>query len=145
MIQSNEKVLKIVGAYFVPSVGVNVLTESDESVTIQFHPGYDWEEIKFASAFYDEPPKDTDNGLLYNQELKLTIAGDEEELQGRISELISAKPIIKFEYDNGVSKVVGDKENYCQLLSKFSSEGFITKRDITLGRQSPQPALFLNS
>jgi len=144
MIQSTDKVLKIVGVYFVNSVGIEEIEESGQLVSISLYDGYTWEEIKFSEAVYNEPASETDQGILYNQQLELVMAGDDATIQARLKELETAKPVVRFEYDNGTSKVIGDKENWCKVFNSGSSEGFVTKNDVTITRSSSCKAFFLS-
>lgn len=143
MIESTSKLLKIVAVYFAPSSSIDSIVQNGQNATVNFLGDEDWEEIKFTAASYAEPSKETDNGIIYNQLLRLMLAGDDILLQKRVFEIISSKPIFRFEYDNEVSKIMGDTQNYVKLLPGFSSEGFTTKNELSLARQSHQPALFL--
>jgi len=143
MIESTDKVLKIVAAYFAPSNGIEEIAENGNQATVTFYNGYAWEQIKFSECAYEEPAGENDNGTVYNQKLSMVLAGDDETIQERLLEIETAKPVFRFDYDNGVSKIMGDKENYCRFLHGGSSEEFITKNDITITRTSAYKAFFL--
>ena len=143
MIEATDKVLKIVGVYFAPSDGIEEIEESGQNATVTFYDGYDWEQIKHSEASYNEPASQTDNGIIYAQQLAIVMAGDDATIQERLKELETAKPVFRFDYQNGTSKIIGDKENYCQVLSSGSSADFVTKNDVTVKRSSSYKAFFL--
>jgi len=143
MINSEEKILKIVAVYFAPSSYISNIIENDENATITFHEQRTWEEIKFAKAQFSESENETDDGAVIKQKLNLLLAGDDETIQAAIKLLKVSKPIIRIDYDNEVSKLIGDTFNYCQMLKEFNSEEFETKREIQFVRNSSKSALFI--
>ena len=143
MIESNNKLLKIVSVYFLPSVGVEEISENYPSASITLYDGYDWEEIKFTEASYKEPASETSDGTLYQQSLQMVLAGDDATIQARLLELETSKPIIRFDYHDGTSKIFGDKENYCKVLAGNDSTDFVTKNYVIITRSSSYRAFFL--
>lgn len=144
MIESTQKLLKIVGVYYAPAIHFLSIVQTGQSAEVLFHDGHSFEEIKFSEAVYSEPVDTTTDGDIYKQNLSLIVAGDDPDLQEKILELKNSRPILKIEYDNGVCKLIGDKENYCKITDGFNSEMFITKRNLTFERLSHQAALFIS-
>jgi hypothetical protein len=143
MIESIEKILKIVGLYWVPASYVDEIEDYVGSISIKFYPGRAIEEIKFASAIFGETPSETVNGTLYKQKLEIVMAGDTSVLRKKLKEIKDNKPIFLIEYDNSTFFLLGDKYNYCQLSDSFESENFESKNTISITRQSPNRAMFL--
>jgi len=143
MIESTDKLLKIVGIYFAPSYFFNSIEENNQEATITFHSGRNWEEIKFTSASFDEQESDTDHGSMYKQKLNMVMAGDDKTVQERFIELKFCRPVFKIEYDNEKSKVIGDTYNHCNVMIDYSSENFETKRSIVANRNSHATAPFI--
>lgn len=143
MINSEEKILKIVGIFFISADFISSLTEEDEIATIDFYNENTWEEIKFSEANYTEQEIDSVDGTSYKQILSLILAGDDSTLQLAIKNLKTSKPVFRIEYDNGQFKLIGDKYNYCKLTNNFDSENFITKRQLTATRTSTTAAPFM--
>jgi len=143
MIESSEKLRKIVSIYQVTSIGIEEIIEDGQTASIAFYDGYEWEQIKFTTATYAEPGIKTDHGTRYDQQLQIILAGDDETLQDDLIELENSKPIFRFDYDNGDSKLIGDTENYCEVINSKSSEEFETKNAIIISRLSSYPAFFL--
>jgi len=143
MVESTEKILKIVGIYFAPLEYLASIVPNNQTVSIAFHQNRAWEEIKFASAQFDETETETDSGSIFRQRIKLVLAGDDAALQLDLLEMKTCKPVIKIEFDNEKSKFIGSSENYCNMNFDSSSINFETKKEISFERQSSHPALFI--
>lgn len=143
MIDTNEKILKIVGVSFAPSNFISSISQVDETATLTFHVGRTWEDIKFAEANYSEPETDSVSGNIYKQKLSIVLAGDDADFQASIKTLQTCKPIFRIEFDNGNYKLIGSLENYCSVSNDYSSENFETRRELNATRLSHVPAPFL--
>jgi len=143
MVQSTEKLLKIVGVYWIDSTLIDEIVENGQEVSVTLVDDNEFEELKFTEAKYEETAKDTVNGTAYDQKLDIVLAGDDKTIQQALIDIETSKPVFKIEYDNGTSKLIGDKENYCQVLTSFSSIDWVTKNDVTVTRSSTCKAFFI--
>lgn len=103
-----------------------------------------WEDIPFTpgTANYDEPAKDTANGILYNQALQIFFPGSDPENLEFLNSYTGKPIIIKITYSNGNEKIIGDKNNPAKLLPSYSVGGK-TGRNFDFRRQSNSPAFNL--
>lgn len=95
-----------------------------------FQPAKAWKKIYNTPASIDYKEKQIDGsaGTIYDKELQLYFPGNDQASQDELTG-ISRRPIlIKFDYQDGVSKVVGLKENPAMLsldLESSAKTGFI--------------------
>ncbi len=145
MIKSENKLLNIVSVFIASVFDIDSITELGENATLVFKSTKDWEEIYFikGSLEYKELSSTTDVGLLYAQELTFSVPGDDSTIQEQLHSYKDMPVVIRFDYDSGVSKIIGNMENWIDVLNDFSSVDFETKRLIRLLRNSTKPALFL--
>jgi hypothetical protein len=143
MIESTEKLRKITGLYICKADDVLRINEIGENAYITFNGQNTWEEIKFTECSFAEPSSKSDDGFVYNQKLQILMAGDDSAFIASLKDYQANKPIIKFEYDDGTAKILGNKQNYCELMFSSSSENFETKSMLVFTREDYKPALFL--
>jgi len=145
MIKSENKLLKIIAVYIALVSDIETLTEDGQTAALTFASGKDWEQIYFVdgTALFKEPAINTDAGTIYNQQLNLTLPGDDQEHQEKIISYMNKPVVIRFDYDDDSKKIIGDLNNYTELTPDFSSQNFETKRELEFLRDSSKPALFL--
>jgi len=143
MIESTEKLRKIVSVFWIDADVIDEIVENGQEASISLIDDNEFEQIKFTEANYNEDASDTANGILYQQKLNMVLAGDDKTVQQALIDLEVSKPVFKIEYDNGDMKLIGDKENYCKVITPFSSENFVTKNELNITRSSSCKAFFI--
>lgn len=106
--------------------------------TVTFISGESWEDIYGSpkSIKFSEPPKESSAGIYYNQQLILNFPGDDE---GNLSDhynLDELGMVVKFTYNNGMSKIFGDKHNPAIMRCDFSTNDSKTGSLIKFTRKS---------
>lgn len=101
-----------------------------------------WNEIYFTkgTASYEEPAKDSASGILYNQALKIFFPGSDPDNMEEFEAYIGKPIVVKFKYNNGKEKIIGDLDNPAKMLPSYSV-GNKTGRVFDIKRQSELPAL----
>jgi len=119
------------------------INEIGQTAYITFSGQYDFEEIKFTQCAFAEPSAETLDGNVYKQKLEIVLAGDDLDLSELLIDYQKSKPIIKIEYDNGDLKLMGNKQNYCNMTINNDSENFETKTVLSFTREDYKPAPFI--
>lgn len=115
--------------------------------TVTFVDGESWEDIygSPASIKFSEPAKDNPVGIYYEQQLILNYPGDDIDNLSSLYNLEDLGMIVKFTYDNGMSKIIGDKQNPAIMRCDFSTDGAKTGTSIKFTRKSPDRAFIFES
>lgn len=146
MIQkSGNTPLVIVSVSYALLSEVDAITSNqNDEVEIVFNGDNSWKEFygTFESIEFAEPEENTPAGSLFNQQLKLICPGDDPLIRKQIFALNQRELIVKFEYSNLTSKILGEIQRPVFLTSGFQSKSFETFREILFSTQSYQPAKF---
>lgn len=138
----SQRIFKIYYQYNLNVASINEGSTQFKRI-ITFNGSYGWELFYHTpgTAFFKEPKKDTDAGLLYNQKLDFYYPGEDE---GNIENFINfAKPvIIKIVYTSGQMKIIGDKENPVKIYDDLNI-GDKSGRNINIEHESIDPAFWL--
>lgn len=96
---------------------------TDNHKTVLFQAGQNWLEIYKVpkDVNFDEPIKRTDAGNLYEQKLQLSFPGDDESNLADFNNLEHRPLIVKFEYDNSKSKLIGEVNNPVTASISYST------------------------
>jgi hypothetical protein len=101
----------------------------------------EWKQVKFSSADFQET--DETNGEPVKQELTILISGSEKEAERTIRELCGRELLIRLQYSNGETKVIGTEDN--PVLLSHSSSGVPAVQTIYSKRNSAEKAKHLQS
>jgi hypothetical protein len=88
-------------------------------VSVRNYPGNEifiageWQPVRFSSADFQET--DETNGEPVRQELTILISGSEKETEQTIRELCGQELLIRLQYSNGETKVIGTDDNPVSL------------------------------
>lgn len=100
----------------------------------------DWLDMGISSAEFKESQT---NGEMAQQELKVTIADSSEENEKRLRGVVYSEIILRIDYTNGDSLVVGT--NTCPVRISMERSGSPGKLVLSVKRSSPEPSKFLRS
>jgi hypothetical protein len=116
-------ITRVFFAYAYNIGAINVGNDDNHKVVI-FKPGKDWVEIYKVpkNVNFDELPKKTDAGILYDQKLSLIFPGDDESNITDLGDLEIIPLVIKFEYDNKKSRFFGDANNSVKASAPYSAD-----------------------
>lgn len=92
------------------------------STTITFSEG-DWQPVYFSpgTAKFSEPHKLTAAGPEYKQKLNFRYPGENSPIQGDLDLLERLPVIFRFDYNDGVSKIIGTREVPAEFSSDYDS------------------------
>jgi len=145
--KNSETALRIVQMQFAKTSSIKTCTaNSDQSVTITFEDGYNWSNFEHTldTIKFSDDDDFVNAGLLFNQKLLISFAGDDLEAQSEIINLLYEYLIIKITYHNGAEKLIGSLKQPVIVNRKFSSQGFTTKRNFTFTCKALYPARFIS-
>lgn len=106
------------------NIGAITVGSDDNHKQVIFKPGNDWVEIYKVpkNVNFEESPKRSDAGILYDQKLSLMYPGDDETNITDIDALESKPLVVKFEYDNKKSRFFGDTDNTVKASAPYSAD-----------------------
>lgn len=99
-----------------------------------------WSNMGMSSAEFKESQT---NGEIVQQELKVTIADSSEENEKSLRGVLSSEIILRIDYTNGDSLVVGT--NTCPVRISMERSGSPGKLILSVKRSSPEPSKFIQS
>lgn len=97
-----------------------------------------WSDMDISSAEFKESQT---NGEMVQQELKVTIADSSEENEKKLRGVFSSEIILRIDYTNGDSLVIGT--NTCPVRISMERSGSPGKLVLSVKRSSPEPSKFL--
>ena len=131
-IETNKETLIIVDVQYAKIVNVEkVVKNPDNTVSVVFNEGEGWKDFYFTllSLKYKEPHSFKDFGNLFKQSLTFTHPGDGYDFSG----FLNYHYIVKFQYQNGKEKIIGDMENPALFKIDFEQHRIVIE-PIIFGR-----------
>jgi len=135
---NRDKTAQICGVYYL------AISEAE----IEDHPGVDtiavsgkWEKIPFSKVEYLE--KQSGSGQFIKQEFSATVTGMNQEEEEKIRKAANVHLLIRIDYTNSVSKVVGNENIPVALIVEMG--GSPSTYTISFKRSSPEFSKYFKS
>jgi|GEM_PF-3378984 len=110
-----------------------------------FATGIDWKELDFTpgTAKFQEQSKRVAAGKYYEQKLTFNFPGDSIESYPDMEIIRSNKLIIRFDYEDATSKIIGDKDYRTLLDEDFLADKNTTKNELQFFCNHPDKSYWL--
>lgn len=101
---------------------------TDNLKVVNFQPGFLWQDIYFSpgSAKFIEDGKHVDAGKLFEQKLSFKFPGDASDYIDQLEDLNELPGIVRFDYNNGISKLIGSSQIPAYFKSSSQSDANAT-------------------
>lgn len=95
----------------------------DNHKIVVFKPGKSWNEMYSSPVGmqFEEPPKNTDAGTLYEQKLSKFFPGDDESNISDFADIENRPLLALFFYDNGTARFIGSIGNPAEISLSYST------------------------
>ena len=137
--------MQIVSVQYAMVENISTIDYTDNYVSVNFQTG-DWNEIEsqLFSAMFEETSKEDIRGITYDQKLSFDIVGDNATVTSEFKQILGKELILKFTYQDGTSKVIGDIDNPCAVWKDYKSKQFESKHFYYCNREDYKCSYFLN-
>ena len=141
----DEGYKQIVSLQYYKKQNIELTENSDKTVSIVFSFG-DWIEL-YSTLFtieFSEDSNNTANGIIYKQNLSFTFLGDDKIINTEMSDILNYPLILKLNYQDGTSKILGDNQNTCTITKNFKASVIEATHSFLVERMDYKPAAFLS-